>query len=130
MHFFTVFTREDTSVFSYLHSELPPNNNATLLDSVTTFLGDVHQVLLGLDMSKACGLDLICQCLLKEAASEISSSLASLFNKSLQDGSLPEDWVSANISPVFKKAINKHLISNYRPISLTSVVSKVLERLT
>ena len=47
----------------------------------------------------------------------------------LQDGYLPEDWASANITPVFQ-ICNKHLISNYRPISLTSVVSKVLERLT
>ena len=36
--------------------------------------------------------------------------------------------MSAHISPVFKKG-DKHLISNYRPISLTSIVSKVLERL-
>ena len=74
------------------------------------------QVLIHLDISKACVPDLIYPCLLKEAASIISPSLAGLFNKSIQDGSLPEDWVSANITPVFKRG-DKHLISNYRPIS-------------
>ena len=42
MHFSTIFTCEDTSVLSSLHSELPPNNNATLLDTVTIFPDDVH----------------------------------------------------------------------------------------
>ena len=38
------------------------------------------------------------------------------------------DWVSANITPVFKKG-NKQLVSNYRPISLTCIIVKVLERI-
>ena len=88
----------------------------------------MYQVLIHLDISKACGPDILSPHRLKEAASVISPSLAGLFNKTIQDGSLPEDWVSANIAPVFKRG-DKHLISNYRPISLTSIVSKVLERL-
>ena len=88
----------------------------------------MYQVLIHLDIFKACGPDLISPRLLKEAASIISLSLANLFNKSIHDGSLPEDWVGAHITPVFKRGEN-HLISNYRPISLTSIVSKVLERL-
>ncbi len=58
----------------------------------------------------------------------MSSSLADLFNKSLQDSVLPLDWVSANICPVYKKG-DKHCVSNYRPISLTCILSKVLEKI-
>ena len=43
-------------------------------------------------------------------------------------GSLPFDWISANIVPVHKRN-DRHLPENYRPISLTSVVVKVLERI-
>ena len=50
------------------------------------------------------------------------------FNKSLADGVLPVDWVSAKITLVFKKG-NRHLVSNYRPISLTYIIVKVLERI-
>ena len=53
-------------------------------------------------------------------------SLTELFNKSLRLGYLPEDWL-ANIVPVCKKD-NKKQAENYRPISLLSIVSKVMER--
>ena len=127
-HFSSIFTHEDTSDITSLQSALPPNNISSSLSTISIHPSDVYQVLIHLDISKACGPDLLSPCLLKEAAPVISPSLAGLFNKSIQDGSLPEDWVSANIAPVFKRG-DKHLISNYRPISLTSIVSKVLERL-
>jgi len=44
----------------------------------------------------------------------------------LHDGIVPGDWRKANITPVFKKG-QKYLCSNYRPISLTCVVSKLME---
>ena len=43
-------------------------------------------------------------------------------------GRLPCDWSRTNITPVFKKG-NKHAPKNYRPVSLTSLVVKVLEHL-
>ena len=46
----------------------------------------------------------------------------------MQSGSLPRDWRRANVAPVFKRG-NKHSCSNYRPVSLTSLVVKCLERL-
>ena len=39
---------------------------------------------------------------------------------------MPEDWSNANITPVFKKG-NVHQAANYRPVSLTCVVCKLLE---
>jgi hypothetical protein len=46
---------------------------------------------------------------------------------SLRMGTLPSDWRKANVIPVHKSGDEK-LITNYRPISLLSVISKVLER--
>ena len=46
----------------------------------------------------------------------------------LESGFLPTDWKKANVIPVFKKG-NKHILSNYRPISLTSLVVKTLEHI-
>jgi hypothetical protein len=57
----------------------------------------------------------------------IAPSLCSLFNHSLQSGTLPSEWKSANVTPVHKKN-KKEPATNYRPISLLSIVSKVLER--
>ena len=51
----------------------------------------------------------------------------SYFNFSLSIGTLPRDRVSANIVPVHKKG-DRHLSSNYHPISLISIVIKVIWR--
>ena len=80
-----------------------------------------------LDVTKAIGPDKIPAKLLKETASVIAPSLCKLFNKSLSTGSFPQNWKEANVAPVFKKG-EAGCTENYRPISLPSLVSKVLER--
>ena len=79
-------------------------------------------------MSKACGPDRIPAFLLRCCAEEISSPLSYLFNKSMSTGLLPRDWVCSNVVPVFKRD-DRHVSSNYRPISLTSIVVKTMERI-
>ena len=51
-----------------------------------------------------------------------------IFKSSLHAGVLPDTWKIANVSPIFKKG-NKHVTENYRPISLTSIVCRVMERI-
>ena len=46
--------------------------------------------------------------------------------KSLDEGEVPDDWKTANISPVYKSG-GRTAVNNYRPISLTSQSSKVIE---
>jgi len=52
--------------------------------------------------------------------------LTFIYNQSLSSGVVPEDWRTANIFALHKKG-PKHLAENYRPISLTSICSKILE---
>ena len=51
-----------------------------------------------------------------------------IFRKSLDEGVVPDDWKQANVTPIYKKG-KKIDPSNYRPISLTSVPCKVMERI-
>ena len=51
-----------------------------------------------------------------------------LFQASLDQGSVPEDWKTAHITPIFKKGDPKKA-ANYRPISLTSITCKLLEHI-
>ena len=51
-----------------------------------------------------------------------------LFRKSIDTGKLPIIWKDAHISSVYKSG-EKFLPKNHRPISLTSIVSKCLEKL-
>ncbi|CAB4015058.1 Hypothetical predicted protein, partial [Paramuricea clavata] len=87
----------------------------------------VANVLRTLDNDKAHGPDGIPARLLTETASQIAPSLYQLFNKSLRIGVVPFDWKLANVVPAHKKG-DQEFVENYRPISLHSLVSKVLER--
>ena len=51
-----------------------------------------------------------------------------LFNKSMSEGKVPEDWRRANIVPIFK-AGSRNKPENFRPVSLTSQVCKLFESL-
>ena len=53
--------------------------------------------------------------------------LAILFQQSLDSGKLPQDWKDANVTPLFKKGSRLNY-SNYRPVSLTSQIVKIIER--
>ena len=78
---------------------------------------------------KAPGRDGIHSYVLKMCAANLSKPLYLLFKQSLTTGTLPRDCKTANVPPIYKKGLNKSVPNNYRPISLTSQVVKVLESL-
>ena len=86
------------------------------------------KLLLNIQAAKACGPDGIFNLVLKECAHELTPSISRIFQCSLDTGLLPTDWLNANIAPVFKKG-DRHAPENYRPVSLTSVLSKILEHI-
>ena len=63
---------------------------------------------------------------LSELRTVLVSPLLVIFQTSVRTGSLPAAWKDANISAIHKKG-NKHIAGNYRPVSLTSIVCKLLE---
>ena len=75
-----------------------------------------------IDVSKACGPDLITGFLLKKDVEVLASPLSYLFTTSMCAAALPRDWVTANVVPIFK-CDDKSVVKNYLPISLTSMHS-------
>ena len=61
-------------------------------------------------------------------ALEITPAITYLFNKSLELGRVPKDWLDAHIVPVFKKG-DKNTPSNYRPVSLACILCKILKHI-
>ena len=100
-------------------------------DNYTTYRFQPQEVLselLKLNVTKSPGPDNLHPLVLKHLAEFIAEPLCTIFNMSLQDSKLPTDWKQARISPRFKGG-NRNMPSNYRPISLTCIVCKVIERL-
>jgi len=89
---------------------------------------EVLNLLKTLDVHKAVGLDLISARLLRKTAPAISHSLTSLFNYSLQSGCVASEWKIARVTPI-PKVSNSEEVSNFRPISVLTVVAKVLEKI-
>ena len=64
--------------------------------------------------------------LLKSCAYQLAKPLSLIYQASFDEGQLPSDWKLANISPIFKKG-PKNNPGNYRPVSLTSVLCKIMK---
>lgn len=85
------------------------------------------KLLKNLKPDKSQGPDQVHPRILREAAEQVAKPLCIIFKKSLDEGILPEDWKRANVTPIFKKGSHKDP-SNYRPVSLTSICGKLLEK--
>ena len=55
-------------------------------------------------------------------------NIALIYNESLAQGTVPDDWRQANVAPTFKKGEN-YDAANYRPVSLTCICCKTLEHI-
>ena len=89
-------------------------------------MGKVEKKLKRLSDSKTPGADGVHPLILKTCAESIDKPLKIIFEKSLKDGKIPECWRKANVIPVFKKGCRSDR-KNYRPVSLTSIICKILE---
>ncbi len=125
-----ILNKQFCSVFTKETSDSPvlPDCPYQKMSDIHVTQSGVLALLKNLNPSKAQGPDLLHPKLLKELSNEISPILTSIFNHSLQSGEVPEDWRKGNIVPIFKKG-DKHKPSNYRPVSLTSICSKLIEHI-
>ena len=121
--FTTMFTKEDLT-------NIPQSpqiyKGESPLTSVTFPLDLIQIKINKIRSSAAPGVDDISPRLLKSVEDIITAPLSVIFTRSLNEGVVPEDWRRANVTPVFKKG-SKSSAGNYRPISLTSIICKVME---
>lgn len=88
---------------------------------------DVIKVIESLKAESAPGPDGVHPTVLKECAKDLAKPLYRIFQASLATGELPQVWRRANVSPIFKKG-SRTTALNYRPVSLTSVPCKLMEK--
>ena len=119
-----MFTREDTSSLPVPETKF--NGTGERLGQLVVTIEVVASKINNLKDSKSPGVDGIAPHILKETMEQISMALAHVFNMSLQEGIVPLEWKEANIIPLFKNGSRNKSVK-YRPVSLTSVICKVLE---
>ena len=76
--------------------------------------------------NKSPGVDGISHKILSETVEQISAPLAHVFSMTLQEVSVPLEWKEANIITLLKKKGSRNKSVNYRPVSLTSVICKLV----
>lgn len=81
-----------------------------------------------LNKYKSTGPDGMLAYVLHECAESIAIPIEKILNKSLDMGKLPESWKEAPITPIFKSG-KKTDPANYRPVSLTAITCKVMEKI-
>ena len=121
--FQSAFTRESDD-------EIPSKGTSpfTPMGEITVDPNRVLKLLNNLKIHKAPGPDGLIARVLKKCSSEIAPILALIYNETLAQGTVPDDWRQANVAPIFKKG-EKYDAANYRPVSLTCICCKTLEHI-
>ena len=123
--------KQFSSVFTSDKLKDPPDLGASPyapMPQIQVSENGVASLLRKLNPRKACGADNIPAIFLQTCASEIAPMLTFIMQQSLDSKTVPSDWKTALVSPVFKKG-DRSNPENYRPISLTSICWKLTEHI-
>ena len=125
-YFCSVFTSENQDI--PIPQDIIAERQIEALSTVNFSPAEVIKYIDKLKVTKSPGPDQIHPRILKETKNEIAEHLSNIFTQSLENGACPSQWKEANVTPIFKKG-DKKCPGNYRPISLTSVIGKLMESL-
>ena len=90
-------------------------------------IDEINNVVMSLEC-KSCSLDVVPVFIYKKFINFLSPIICDIFNSSIREGKFPDILKIAKITPIFK-CNNIKIVSNFRPISLLSIVSKIIEKL-
>lgn len=122
------FNSYHSSVDNQLHGLGSTISEITNFNYVDLTVECIEQKILKLDVTKSAGPDDIPPIFLKKCSHSLSTPLKIIFQKSLSLGIFPDYWKYTYITPIHKKGSTTE-VSNYRPISKLSALSKLFESL-
>jgi hypothetical protein len=125
-----VFNNYFSTVFSVDNGVLPPmfKSCCNSLDNIVFDVLDVFEVLGKQNLKMSRGPDGIPHIVYRKLSAALALPLFLIFKCSLDSGIVPRAWKEANVIPVFKKG-PKSSPANYRPISLTCIACRILEKI-
>ena len=128
-HFQSVFgDGQEYTAEEFEHKTGMADTNLPSMDNISISCQGVQKLLKNLNPHKAGGPDGISPRVLKELADELAPALTTIFQSSMSSGVVPADWRSAYVTPIFKKG-EQYNPANYRPVSLTCIVCKLMEHI-
>ena len=108
-----------------LNDEDKPNISKVINIEITQEL--IQKKLCKLNVNKSPGPDNLHPGVVKELADVLVKPLHIIFNLSLRLGKIPTAWKTATVSVIYKLKGSKNVAEDYRPISLTSIMSRIME---
>ena len=127
-----VLSRHYKSMFTIDDQYLPQCEQNMPVDSftdieITDF--DIVKAIQRMNAGSSPGIDDVFPKFINNVAPYIIKPLRKIFRASLEEGRVPDDWVTSIIIPVYKKNKKPSMCASYRPINLTCCVSKIFERI-
>ena len=111
---------------NYYLSKIPYTNGSLFLNP--TSQSEINRIINQLKSTTSCGHDGISNKIVKKLKDALTGPLCTLFNLSLTNGEFPEMYKKSDVVQLYKSR-NKLIRTNYRPISLLPVMSKILEKI-
>ena len=137
--FISNFKKKADLFNDYFANQCIINDNGSVLSSlvpktaasfshVSVTKEQIINIINNLSSNKAHGYDGISVSMLKLCAAEVASPLQIIFQDCINFGIFPDCWKYASVQPIHKKN-KRQIISNYRPISLLPICSKIIEKI-
>ena len=99
-----------------------------LLADIETTPAEIIEICKNININKSSSIDNLSSELLKDAFLAIPDKLCLLFNNCFSTASIPNVWKYAKVTPL-PKGGDSQVVSNYRPISLLPLLSKLIEKI-
>jgi len=108
--------------------DIAPINLVSILETVNLDPVTVYHILKNLPGKLSKGPDGLPNIFYKKLAVVLALPLSLIFEASLRQSTLPNDWRSAKVMPIFKRSGKNSDPAGYRPVSLTCVACKIMEK--
>ena len=119
------------SIFNIEADQHVPGLSPSIIPSISKIQireEGVLKLLVNHDPHKSAGPDEIPSFMPKSYANQLAPILTIIYQASIDQSTIPNNWTKANVTPIFKKG-DKANPGNYRPISLTCICCKILEHI-
>ena len=99
-----------------------------ILSNIVTTKDEIIEICKGINVNKSSCIDNVSSEILRDVFLAVPEKLCVFFNNCFTAAAIPDSWKHAKITPL-PKGGNDQIVTNYRPISLLPLLSKLIEKI-